>query len=90
MQQPLQQIVHHAVQNVGGLQVLQDLIEEDDRVIQAWYLFAMTLHAGGEQGEAANAVERGQALAQTLGMPTDDPLVAAFADTKVGQHVVSE
>jgi hypothetical protein len=66
------------------LQVLQDLIEEDERVLETWYLFAMCLHAGGEHGEAASAVERGQALAKTLGMPADDPLVLAFADTKVG------
>jgi hypothetical protein len=69
------------------LQVLQDLIEEDERVIETWYLFAMCLHAGGEHGEAASAVERGQALAKTLGMPADDPLVLAFADTKVGGSV---
>lgn len=64
--------------------MLQDLIEEDDRVIEAWYLLAMCLHAGGEHGEAATAVESGQALAKTLAMPEDDPLVLAFADTKVG------
>lgn len=63
-------------------EVLQDLIEEDDRVIETWYLFAMCLHAGGEHAEAASAVERGQALAKTLGMPADDPLVLAFADTR--------
>ena len=69
------------------LQVLQDLVEEDERVLETWYLFAMCLHAGGEHGEAASAVERGQALAQTLGMPADDPLVLAFADTKVGASI---
>ena len=69
------------------LQVLQDLIEEDERVLETWYLFAMCLHAGGEHGEAASAVERGQALAKTLGMPADDPLVLAFADTKVGASI---
>jgi hypothetical protein len=71
------------------LQVLQDLIEEDERVLETWYLFAMCLHAGGEHGEAASAVERGQALAKTLGMPADDPLVLAFADTKVGAKSAS-
>lgn len=64
--------------------MLQDLIEEDERVLETWYLFAICLHAGGEHSEAASAVERGQALAKTLGMPADDPLVLAFADTKVG------
>lgn len=54
-------------------------------MIETWYLFAMCLHAGGEHTEAASAVERGQALAKTLGMPADDPLVLAFADTKVGR-----
>jgi hypothetical protein len=72
---------------VSCLQVLQDLIEEDERVIETWYLFAMCLHAGGEHGEAASAVERGQALANTLGMPADDPLVLAFVDTKVGSNM---
>jgi len=70
--------------------VLQDLIEEDDRVIETWYLFAMCLHAGGEHGDASDAVERGQALAKALGMPPDDPLVLAFADTKVPQVLVQD
>lgn len=66
--------------------VLHDLVEEDDRVVEAWYLLSIATLAGDEFEEAADAVDRGLALCKGLGMPKDDPMWLAFEGTKADIH----
>lgn len=63
--------------------MLHDLVEEDDRVVEAWYLLSMATLAGDELEEAADATERGMAVCRQQGMATDDPMWLAFEGTKV-------
>lgn len=62
--------------------VLHDLVEEDDRVVEAWYLLSMATLAGNELEEAADAVDRGIAVCKQQGMLIDDPMWLAFVGTK--------
>ena len=66
----------------AGGQVLHDLVDEDDRVLEAWYLLALATLAGDELEEAAEAAERGLTLGKAQGLRSDDPLWLAFEGTK--------
>ncbi len=62
--------------------MLHDLVDEDDRVLEAWYLLALATLAGDELEEAAEAADRGLTLGKAQGLRPDDPLWLAFEGTK--------
>ncbi|GFR51970.1 hypothetical protein Agub_g14496, partial [Astrephomene gubernaculifera] len=45
-----------------AIDVLEGLIEEDDRVPETWHLLALAYYSGHQYGEAAEVLGRGQAL----------------------------
>jgi hypothetical protein len=54
--------------------VLEGLIEEDDRVPEAWHLLALSYYSGHQYGEAAAVLAKGQALLTSLGVEPGDEM----------------
>ena len=64
----------------AAIQVLESLVEEDDRNAHTWHLLGMAYYAGGMLEEAKEIHEKGMALLKSLKVPEDDDLYADFAD----------
>ncbi|GLC46815.1 hypothetical protein PLESTB_001800400 [Pleodorina starrii] len=63
-----------------AIDVLEGLIEEDDRVPDAWHLLALSYYSGHQYSEAAAVLAKGQALLATLGAGPGDEITEVFAD----------
>ncbi|GLI63511.1 hypothetical protein VaNZ11_006496 [Volvox africanus] len=63
-----------------AIDVLEGLIEEDDRVPDAWHLLALSYYSGHQYSEAAAVLAKGQALLTSLGAGPGDEITGTFAD----------
>ncbi|GIL67164.1 hypothetical protein Vafri_20615 [Volvox africanus] len=63
-----------------AIDVLEGLIEEDDRVPDAWHLLALSYYSGHQYSEAAAVLAKGQALLTSLGAGPGDEITGIFAD----------
>ena len=54
--------------------VLEGLIEEDDRVPDAWHLLALAYYSGHQYVEAAEVLAKGQTLLAKLGAGPEDEI----------------
>ena len=63
-----------------AIQVLEALVEEDDRNGHTWHLLGMAYYAGGMLDEAKEIHANGIELLKKLKVPKDDELYADFAD----------
>eukprot|EP00198_Chlamydomonas_reinhardtii_P010661 XP_001699998.1 hypothetical protein CHLREDRAFT_166839 [Chlamydomonas reinhardtii] len=63
-----------------ALEVLEGLIEEDDRVPDAWHLLALAYYSGHQYVEAAEVLAKGQALLAKLGAGPEDEITQEFAE----------
>ncbi|KAG2454618.1 hypothetical protein HYH02_000459 [Chlamydomonas schloesseri] len=63
-----------------AIDVLEGLIEEDDRVPDAWHLLALAYYSGHQYAEAAEVLAKGQALLAKLGAGPEDEITQEFAD----------
>lgn len=63
-----------------AIQVLESLVEEDDRNAHTWHLLGMAYYAGGMLEEAKEIHEKGMSLVKSLKVPEDDDVYSDFAD----------
>ncbi|PNH10286.1 hypothetical protein TSOC_003020 [Tetrabaena socialis] len=56
------------------------LVEEDDRVPDAWHLLALAYYSGHQYAEAAEVLAKGQALLKAMGAGPKDEITQVFAD----------
>ncbi|PNW86960.1 hypothetical protein CHLRE_02g103050v5 [Chlamydomonas reinhardtii] len=63
-----------------AIDVLEGLIEEDDRVPDAWHLLALAYYSGHQYVEAAEVLAKGQALLAKLGAGPEDEITQEFAE----------
>ncbi|KAG2484624.1 hypothetical protein HYH03_016578 [Edaphochlamys debaryana] len=63
-----------------AIDVLEGLIEEDDRVPDAWHLLALAYYSGHQYSEAAEVLAKGQALLKAMGAGPEDDITHVFSD----------
>lgn len=69
-----------ATRAARDVQVLEGLIEEDDRVPDAWHLLALAYYSGHQYSEAAEVLEKGKALLQAMGAGPEDGITQVFGE----------